>query len=77
MKGEFWYGYIKERYENKAQLCYIDTDSFIILIKTDDFYQDMTKVVEKRFDTSNYEVERPLKISKNKYLFWYDEIIGC
>ena len=40
----------------------MDTDSFIMHIKTEDFYND----VEKRFDTSNYEVNRPLAIGKNK-----------
>ena len=40
----------------------MDTDSFIMHIKTEDFY----KVVEKRFDTSNYEVDRPLPTGKNK-----------
>ena len=31
---EFWYDYIKLKYHNKAKLCYMDTDSFIIHIKT-------------------------------------------
>ena len=35
-------------------------------IKTEDFYKDITNDVEKRFDTSNYEVTRPLPIGKNK-----------
>ena len=47
-------------YENNAKLCYMDTDSFIINIKTEDFYEDIANDVEKRFDTSNYEVNRPL-----------------
>ena len=33
---EFWYGYVKPKYQNKAKLCYMDTDSFIIHIKTED-----------------------------------------
>ena len=44
----------------------MDTDSFIINIKTDDFYNDIANDVEKRFDTSNYEVNRPLPTGKNK-----------
>ena len=44
----------------------MDTDSFIIIIKTEDFYEDIAHVVEKRFDTSNYEVNRPLPKGKNK-----------
>ena len=47
----------------------MDTDSFMIQIKTDDFYQDMAKDVAKRFDTLNYEVERTLEINKNKNVF--------
>ena len=38
---EFWYNYIKPKYGDKAQLCYIDTDSFDIYIKTEDFYKDI------------------------------------
>ena len=34
---EFWYDYIKPKYKEKARLCYIDTDSFVINIKTEDF----------------------------------------
>ena len=63
---EFWYGYIKPRYQNNAKLCYMDTDSFIIYIKTEDVYEDIADDVEKRFDTSNYEVNRPLPTGKKK-----------
>ena len=34
---EFCYDYIKPKYQEKAKLCYMDTDSFIIHIKTEDF----------------------------------------
>ena len=57
---EFWYDYIKPKYNNNVKLCYMDTDSFIMNIKTNDFYQDIASDVENRFDTSNYEVNRPL-----------------
>ena len=49
---EFWYGYIKPKYEQNAKLCYMDTDSFIIYIKIEDVYKDIADDVEKRFDTS-------------------------
>ena len=52
---EFWYDYIKPKYQEKAKLCYMDTDSFIIHIKTEDFYKDIANDVEKWFDTSNYD----------------------
>ena len=60
---EFWYDYIKPKYQDKAKLCYMDTDSFIIYIKTEDFYDDFADDVEKWFDTSNYDdnVDRPLR----------------
>ena len=44
----------------------MDTDSFIIHIKTGDLYVDIANDVEKRFDTSNYEVNRPLSTGKIK-----------
>ena len=48
------------------KLCYLDTDSFIISIKTEDFYKDIAYDVEKRFDTSNYECNRPSATGKKK-----------
>ena len=50
---EFWYNYMKPKYGNDVKLCYIDTDSFIMNIKTEDFYKDIANDVGKRFDTSN------------------------
>ena len=57
---EFWYDYMKPKYDNNVKLCYMDTDSFIMDIKTKDIAND----VENRFDTSNYEVNRPLPMGK-------------
>ena len=34
---EFWYDYIKPKYQDRAKLCYMDTDSFVIYIKTQGF----------------------------------------
>ena len=44
----------------------MDTDSFIVYIKTDDICKDIAEDVENRFDTSNYELDRPLPKGKNK-----------
>ena len=44
----------------------MDTDSFIVYIKTDDIYEDIAEYVENRFDTSNYEFDRALSERKNK-----------
>ena len=63
---EFWYHYMKPKYHNDVKLCYIDTDCFIMNIKTNDFYEDIASDVENRFDTSNYEVNRQLATGKNK-----------
>ena len=63
---EFWYNYIKPKYQQNAKLFYMDTDSFIIHIKTEDVYEDIVDGVERRFDTSNYEVNRSLLTRKNK-----------
>ena len=63
---EFWYDYMKPKYGNSVKLCYMDTDSFIMNIKTEYFYKDIANDVEKRFDTSNYEVNRPLSTGKIK-----------
>ena len=63
---EFWYDYMKPKYNDNVKLCYMDTDSFIMNIKTNDFYKDIANDVEKRFDTSNYEVNRPLPTGKKK-----------
>ena len=63
---ESWHDYIEPKYQNNAKLCYMDTDSFIINIKAEDFFEDIANDVEKIFDTSNYEVRRPLPKGKNK-----------
>ena len=65
---EFWYDYIKPKYQYKAKLCYTDPDSFVIHIKTKDFYEDIANDVEKWFDTSNYDEDdkRSLPIDKTR-----------
>ena len=65
---EFWYDYIKPKYKEKAKLCYMDTDSFIINIFTEGFFEDINNDVEIWFDTSNYDKndKRPLPMCMNK-----------
>ena len=41
---EFWYDYIKPKYKDKAELCYMDTDSFVINIFTEDFFEGINDV---------------------------------
>ena len=57
---KFWYDYVKPKYGENAKLCCMDTDSFIVLITSDDIYKD----VDARFDTSNYQLDRPLPKGK-------------
>ena len=63
---EFWYDYMKPKYGINVKLCYTDTDRFIMNIKTEDFYKDIADDVEKRFDMSDYKVDRLLPTGKNK-----------
>ena len=75
---EVWYDYIKPKYQYKPKLCYTDTEKFVIHIKTEDFYDDIANDVEKRFDTSNYDDNRPLPIGMNKKVIglFKDELGG-
>ena len=57
---------VKPEYGEKAKLCYMYTDSFIVYIKIDDIYQDIAENLETRLDTSNYELDRLLPKGKNK-----------
>ena len=61
---EFWYDYVKKKYGDMVKICYMDTDSLIMNIKTKGFYKDIAQDVEERFDTSNYDVDRPLPKGK-------------
>ena len=77
---EFWYDYVKPKYNDKAKLCYMDTDSFLINIFTEDFFQDINNDVERWFVTSNYDKndKRPLQIVVNKKVLgmFKDELGG-
>ena len=77
---EFLYDYIKPKYGDKVKLCYMDTDSFIIHVKTEDFYKDISDDVSEWFDTSNYDKndKRPLPIGINKKVLgmFKDELGG-
>ena len=58
---------MKQKYDEKSlKLLYMDTDSLVYDIKTEDFYKDIAEDVETRFDTSGYVPGRPLQIEKNK-----------
>ena len=75
---EFHYDYMVPKYSNRLKLCYMDTDSLVYHIKTEDFYADIADDVETRFDTSGYipdgycvpgtaeQSHRPLPVGLNK-----------
>ena len=76
---KFFYDYLQPKYGDKIELCYNDTDSFILYIKTEDFYEYIADDVEEWFDTSNYNFDRPLLITnKNKKVLgkFKDELGG-
>ena len=66
---EFHYDYMVPKYGlDKLKLCYMDTDSLVYSIETEDFYTDIADDVEMRFDTSGYNKKDtgPLPIRNNK-----------
>ena len=77
---EFWYDYVKPKYKDKAKLCYMDTDSFVIHIFTEDFFEDINNDIERWFDTSNYDKndKKPFQIGMNKKVIevFKDELGG-
>ena len=77
---EFWYDYVQPKYNDKAKLCYMDTDIFVINIFTEDSFEDINNDVERWFDTSNHDKndKRPLQIDVNKKVIgmFKDELGG-
>ena len=66
---EFWYDYIKSKSAENAKLFYMDTDSLIVHVKTDDTYKDMAEDVKTRFEITNYETDRPTGKNKNRQTY--------
>ena len=64
---EFHYDYMERKYDDDTlTLCYMDTDSLIYDIATDDFYKDIADDIASRFETSGYIPDRPLPVGLNK-----------
>ena len=57
---EFWFDYVKPKCGEKTRL-FMDTDRFIVFIKTEEISGDIAKDVKTRSDTSSYELDRQLK----------------
>ena len=60
----FHYDYMKPKYGDNLQLCYMDTDSLVYGIKTNDFDEDIANDVQARFDTSHQSKQES---------YWTDE----
>ena len=76
---ELHYDYMKWKCDDDSlTLCYMDMDSLIYSIETDDFYKDIADDVEKRFDTSSYNRDRllPLGLNKKVIRLMKDELGG-
>ena len=77
---DFHYNYIRKKYNNKAELLFTDTDSLTYLIQTEDFYHDIKKDINKKFDTSDYYDYHPsgIKTGVNKKVIgkFKDEVGG-
>ena len=63
---EFLYDNVKPQYGGNPKLCFMDTDSFIVHVETVDIQKDIAEDDEIRFDTSDYELDKPLPKGKNK-----------
>ena len=63
---EILYDHLKQKYDENVKLCYMVIDSFIVHVKTDDIYEDITKDVETISDTSNFEIDILFPRGKNK-----------
>ena len=65
---EYWHDYVKPKCKDKAKLRYMNTDSFVVNIFTEDFFENINNDIERWFDTSNYNEndKRPLQIGVNK-----------
>ena len=57
---------MKLKYPEGLTFCYMDTDSLMYDIETDDFYKDIAEDVANRFDTSGYNPNQPLPVGLNK-----------
>ena len=77
---EFRYDYLKPKYGDNVRLCYTDTDSFVIHVKTEDFYKDIADDVDRCFDTSKYKKDDnkplPIGINENVLSKFKDELKG-
>ena len=58
--------YVKPKYGENSKLCYMDIDTFIVHVKTDNIYKDTAEDFEIRYQKSNLEIDTPLPKEKKK-----------
>ena len=65
---KFYYDYLKPRYNDEVKLLYMDTDSFVLYIETEDFFEDIKNYIHDWYDTSKYLklLNLPLEYGVNK-----------
>ena len=77
---DFHCDYIRKKYDDAAELLFTDTDSLMYLIQTDDFYQDISRDIKRKFDASDYPEKHPsnIKTGANKKVIgkFKDEVAG-
>ena len=73
---KFFYDYLKPKYGQKLQLLYMDTDSFILSIETDDFFKDTKDDLKEWFDTSGYDMNMILPDEYKKNASVNKNVIG-
>ena len=77
---DFHYNYIRDKFGDKAELLFTDTDSLMYLIQTEDFYQDINTGIKRKFDTSDFPEKHPsgIKTGINKKVIgkFKDEVGG-
>ena len=74
---QFWYDHLKNKYNNKVELIYADTDSFIVQVETVDIYKDMLEN-ENLYDFSDYPINHPnYDITNKKFLGKFKDKLNC
>ena len=68
---EYWYNYLKPKFDERIELAYTDTDSFIYSVQSEDYYAEIKGNIDRIYDTSNYPHDHPLYSTKNKKIPGY------